>query len=759
MSRPAASTPRPRGAARPPGAAVAPGTAARAPRWRRLPAGPLALAGIVALGFLLTAFFTRRVTEWLVMTDEMQYVKLALSIWQHGAIVPHIHGAYYGSLSQLYPLLLSPLVGLLDMPHAFLAAHYLNALVMATAAIPAYLLVRGFSRSLPAALAAAALTVAVPYMSMSIELLTEVAAYPAVLWALLGIHRAVIAPSPKRDVLALLGIALAVSARTQFVLLGFAFPAVVVLHELGYALAAVGDRRAALREAARRGARGHLVLWAVVAVGALAAAALAATGRLSSVLGQYSGTTSGPLLPPGIVDSSLAHVDLVIVAVGVIPAVLALGWAVSSLVRPSTRPLHAYAVLGLVVGVALLLEVASFDLRFVNDFLQTRYLGALAPIFGVGMIACLVDPRRRWAGVIVAAIALGRALPMLPYSPAPSPYFSAPDTAFHAVLYGRTLHLAGHLGLHGFDVDTLLRWGTPLAGLVLAALLVRAPRRPLLIGVCGVVLVYGTLETAYVLNKISHGPNGARPVSGGTVTGRDWIDSHVPSGASVALIPTQIADAPVPPDQAGYYDQQLWWDTEFWNKDVEQAYALPGIDTYTVWPKPQLRVDERTGRLLVGDQLRYVALSASAMRFGLRARRVLAVQPGTGTPVLELLDVPRPYRVDWSTAGVGDDGQTNPRWRIRAYGGAAPGGRSVGFDVAARPAQAGRVRLLLRAGRRRRAVTIPSGGTAQPRMTLCVPAGAHADLDVAVAGHAPAVPVKLTRIVAGDAPAGCRGRA
>jgi hypothetical protein len=409
----------------------------------------LALTAIFLIAFAGTAYFTRQVTEWLVMTDEMQYVKLAIGLWQDGQIVPHIHGFYIASFSRLYPILLAPIFGPLDMPTAFTVAHYLNAAIMASAVFPAYLLVRGFSRSHIAALFAAALAVAVPYMAMSLMLMTEVVGFPAFLWAVLAIHRSMTDPSPKRDVLAFIAIGIAVLARTQFMVLALLFPLAVVVHETSLALARRATDRAAVWPALREAAGRHLVLWIGVLVGAAAMAVLSYTGRLSSVLGQYSVTAQGHLLPPGTGRSAVAHADLLLVAVGVIPGILALGWAAASILRPSSKALHAYAVLLLVVLTAVVVEVTSFDLRFVKGFLQTRYLAPLAPLLMIGMVACLVDERRRWIGVGVAAIVLSRYLPWLPYSPAPSPWFGAPDTAFHIVLSTRVPQVGGWIGRPG----------------------------------------------------------------------------------------------------------------------------------------------------------------------------------------------------------------------------------------------------------------------------------------------------------------------
>ena len=44
--------------------------------------------------------------------------------------------------NQLYPLLIAPLFGHGDVPFAITAAHVLNAIVMASAALPAYALAR-----------------------------------------------------------------------------------------------------------------------------------------------------------------------------------------------------------------------------------------------------------------------------------------------------------------------------------------------------------------------------------------------------------------------------------------------------------------------------------------------------------------------------------------------------------------------------------------------------------------------------------------
>jgi hypothetical protein len=123
----------------------------------------------------------------------------------------------------------------LDAPTAVRAGHLLNALLLPSAAVPAFLLARSVSGSRAAGYAAGALTVFTPWLVLTSTLLTENAAYPAFVWAVYLCHRALTRPSPSADALAIGGLALAFLARTQFVVLAVAFPLVVVCHEAGFA--------------------------------------------------------------------------------------------------------------------------------------------------------------------------------------------------------------------------------------------------------------------------------------------------------------------------------------------------------------------------------------------------------------------------------------------------------------------------------------------------------------------------------------------
>src|SRR5947208_16420545 len=165
------------------------------------------------------------------MTDELQVVRLAESTAARLSPVPHIHGAYYGALAQLYPLLLAPLFGVLSAPAAETAAHALNALLLPSAAWPAFLLARSVTGSRSAGLAAAALTAFTPWLVLSSTLLTENAAYPAFVWAVFLCHRALHEPGTGRDAAAVGALVLAYLARTQLFVLAVALPIAVVVYE------------------------------------------------------------------------------------------------------------------------------------------------------------------------------------------------------------------------------------------------------------------------------------------------------------------------------------------------------------------------------------------------------------------------------------------------------------------------------------------------------------------------------------------------
>jgi hypothetical protein len=354
------------------------------------------LAALLALWLAASAglqALTTRVADWFVMTDELLYERLAISVARGRSPLPRVHGALIPNVDQLYPLLLSPVFGAGLVPHSLREAHLLNAFLACSACIPAFLLTRrAGGRSLAAWFVAVA-TLLVPWLVLSSFLLTEVVAYPAFLWAVYAMLASVDRPTPRNDVLALCGIALAVLARTQFVFLLVVLPVTLLVLE----------RRSAVRS--------HRVL--VWAYGVLLAGlvALLATGHTASALGTYGSTLRGNLLPSDSGRSLVEHVAVIALGLGILPFLVGTAWLLAGAMRRDP-----FGLLGTVTVTALLLEVTVFDLRFGGGGVRDRYLFYAAPIVLAGFASALVRgpwPRRSLA-VPVLLVATGFGVARLP---------------------------------------------------------------------------------------------------------------------------------------------------------------------------------------------------------------------------------------------------------------------------------------------------------------------------------------------------------
>src|SRR4051794_25074390 len=204
---------------------------------RSLPAAArrsdVALVGALWLGLAVAlASVTYRIADWFKVPDELVFQRLAQSIAHDHSLVPRIHGEFIRSLNQLYPLLISPVVGGGYVADDLPSIRVLNAVVVTSACIPAYLLARRVTGRRGVAFLLAALSVCLPWIVLSAFMLTEVVALPAFLWGILAIQNAIVRPSVRSDLLALAALALAVSARTQFVLLVGVLPLALVAFEL-----------------------------------------------------------------------------------------------------------------------------------------------------------------------------------------------------------------------------------------------------------------------------------------------------------------------------------------------------------------------------------------------------------------------------------------------------------------------------------------------------------------------------------------------
>ena len=663
----------------------------------------------VALALALSAL-TTRVTDWFVMTDELLYEKLGTGVWQVGSPLPHVHGESIPNLNQLYPLLLAPLFRHGLVPASLHDAHALNAWVMSSACIPAYFLALRVTGRALVAYPLALLTVCLPWIVVSSFLLTEVAGYPAFLWAVLAIHAAVASPSRRNDVLALLAIALAVFARTQFELLLVVLPLAIVAFELG---------RGGLRGAWRR----HLVLTVAYAVLVLGAVVLAALGLFSRVVGTYRGALEGRLVPDGMGRSLTEHLATLALGLGILPFVVGTAWLLANAVRPRSRELHAFACVASLAIAATALEVTVFDLRFGDGAVRDRYLFYVAPLVLLGFLCALVDTRwPRWSLLAPATlVTLGFALDHLPaYG------------IFHADSPVAVLHdwLRSAFGsLNG--ARAFLAAATVLATLLFVALSRTVPRRYLAPALAVLTLVALPLETANAFARLfAHDGTSGRPVSLPQGVVFNWIDRTIGPDAKVTIVPY--------PSLPGEYFASvgMWWDLEFWNRSVVRAAHRPGEFEWTpsTFPKLYLRFDPRTGRANVSPT-RYVAQSDKETRFRISGNAI------SNTRGAILTEAELPWRTDFLTLGAYDDGWTRPRVpaTVRVFaepGQGRPALRTISLGLRA-PADVPSRPFTLDTNLASQAGTATNGATAYRLINVCVPATGYADVRVATPDFSP----------------------
>ncbi len=678
------------------------------------------LALWLGLGWALSRL-TTRVMDWFVMTDELLYERLGISVAHLHSPLPRVHGELIPNLNQLYPVLLGAVYWHGDVPGSLRAAHLLNAFVMSSAAIPAYLLARRVTGSRALAHLVAFLTVCVPWIVYASFLLTEVAGYPAFLWAMLAIVATVAAPSRRRDALAIGGLALAVLARTQFIVLVPVVPVVLAAYEL--AESSPGRPAARLAGAIRRTFRRHGLLGWFYALAAAGIVVLLSVGRAGSVLGTYAGTIEGNLLPNGVGRALLEHVAALALPLGILPFVVGGAWLLAGIARPAATERYAFALTATITIVAVLLEVTLFDLRFGAGLVRDRYLFYLVPLLLVAFASALGDRSwPRWSLLLPAGLAgAGLLVARLPVHGGLNADAPASDLGRYVVT-----------GLHSV---TAARATLGASALVLTLLFVQGAallshRR--LAGVLALLaLVAFPAETAYAFKRLFEAPaTSGRPLTLQQGNVFDWVDRAVGTGASVTMVPYPFID--------GDYWASIayWWDLEFWNASVDRAaYASGAFEgTPSTFPKLALRFDRRTGRANIAPT-RYVAELASESRFRIDGD-TLTFDRGA-----RLIDTGgSAWYADWITLGLYDDGWTRPGppATVRVFpsrGQQGPRLRMLVLRIRS-PVDGRPVAVTSNAGRWRGNVSA-SQGTTVATVPVCQPSRGFTDIRISAHGQTP----------------------
>ena len=654
------------------------------------------------------------------MTDELLYAKLATSIADTGSPLPQVHGSSIAVYNQLYPLLIAPLYGTLSPPDAFRAAHLLNAFLMVSAIFPVYLLGRQvLSRRW--AFAASALSVLVPWMVLIGFLMTEAAAYPAFLWAILGLQLAVAKPSPRRDLLAVAALCFAVLARTQFAVLVVVLPFAILAHEV--------VTRRALVAGMRHAVAAHRVLASLYAAGLALAAILAVAGSFGRLLGVYAVTVEeGSLLPSGVWASAGRHLDAVAIGCGLVPLILGGGWMLATVVRPQNRKEHALATLSVVTIALLTFEAASFSIRFGDAIVRDRYLFYVVPLLLIGSAAALEGARRRQvavgAGLVTVLFAATAA--QLPFTIYPGVWVDSPASVLNEVLSEQS----GQLGTGTFVALLGL-----LLGLATLLALLFAPRAPLAIFTLVALGAFSILTLRSEVDRIITGTGlSGRPLAGSPGLVLDWVDTVVPEGERTALVAFPVSTA---------WDTTAirWWDVEFWNRRVTHAYVAADENfRYTGFPQPSLELDWSTGVAADTDGAPpYVIVAPGDSRF-LLAGREQATNLG-----FVVRQVERPYRALWMSRGLQTDGWTAPGHSatIRVYAPDPDRSGLVHLRIHLRAPDVSPAEYRLSAAGKARARALEPGETRAETVRLCLAAGSVADVRITSTSSAQITHVQL----------------
>jgi hypothetical protein len=676
----------------------------------------------LALGSVL-AEFARHVTDYLDF-DAGRYERLAISVAETHSIVPRINGVNIHYVSMLYPLLIAPFFTGAALWKDLQNAQIASAYIMASACVPAFLLTRRLTRLWWAPYFVGVFSVCMPWIVTSMGLMTEVASYPASVWAVYAIVVAVATPSKLRDLLALVAIGLGFLARGELITLLFVFPVAAMVFELGRGPAGGIRRRTSV--AARSLVMSHPVLIVVCGLLGCLALGLEAVGRLASTIGIYSVYSSAGHIVWGALPRSLAeHVATFSLGVGVVPCVIALAWIGREVVRPAAgRETHAFACVSAVMLVVIFVQATNFDL-VVNLYIHDRFIMYFVPVMLLGAVLGLTDTRplrRSLIGplfVVVSGFAFG-AIPAVTWGQFPWLDLDTPVSTVYRVL-------ASHLG--GLTPARALLIAITIAGTGLVFATRELKLRPghvvvVVLGWSAIAMVFST-EWTFV-RAFDAGDRNSRTLTAPLHGTLDWIDAAVGSGARVTAI-----QYPVSSDW--FVNEKAWVDYEYFNKSLVRDARIVGADPFDYtgfwFPKLDLHFDPATGSV-AESPTRWVASSVGETRF-----RLVGVTRFNEQNV-ELIDVGTPWRLEWLTSGLYDDGWTKPGIpvTVRLYpapGQQTPRIRTVTFIMRAPTSSQRPVEISAQGHSVQATVTVSSTIAST---SVCVPTHGYAAIRLRVSG-------------------------
>jgi hypothetical protein len=623
---------------------------------RIAPVELVVVAILIALATTVYTIYALRVGQF--QNDEEQYVSLARYVATHFPGALWQSGIYPRGPQRLDAWIMAIPFALARGPGAYETAHAIQCLMFASTALPVYLLARRAGLSAPWSMLAAALAIVVPWAVVATSFLAESAAYPAYAWVLYATWMAIVHPSVRRELLALVAVLVAVLSRTAMLALVPVLPLAVLWQQWRWG--APGLSRA---ERARRYpstiARTHPVSAVMIVVGAVALIA----DRLGLLPGRGLRALAGGYGLPQLeslgdtFNRFRQYLARAAVGTGLLAVVLGLPWTVATLVRPRDRERHATAVVCTLGVAAILLSL----LRAGGDERYVLYLAAPISIAAVAALSGAASGHLGWraqAGVLACAAIVIALITSSIWPPLASPYdfFSYPS----AIFYQRVLltHIAKvHVPVLHLSAEGLIAAAILIATLAYA-LAVRARRlataAPVVLGIA--LLALCLTQTVYTMNKftalVASAPNAAQ---------RSWVDLHVPSRAHVGALSLSMGGGPsyVP----------IWRTTEFWNTAVnlDVFFGKVGALPLPLGSEPvQLEIQAATGLLHAhaggaGGPARPVPRYLLVPRQGTnRVGLHGALVAQSSYLPLTLMRLSSPARVDWTISGTSEEGFMAP---------------------------------------------------------------------------------------------------
>ncbi|HEV3001518.1 MAG TPA: hypothetical protein VGW75_12325, partial [Solirubrobacteraceae bacterium] len=483
----------------------------------------------------------------------------------------------------------------------------------------------------------------------------------------LAMLRALERPSGRRDALAVVLLAALVFTRVQFVVLGAAWVAIVLVVERRRA----GGWRAALRGVRRR----HPATAACVALAAAGLVALLAlgvlTGRLRDLAGPYYNIGRRDDVPGNFGLGLTWELEMLALGVGLLPAVLAAAWYGRALGRRAEEPgTFRFAAVTLTLVGALFAGTLWAQGGWLDFRSEERYFIYAVPLLWIGAVAAVErrDVPVRWiAGCAVALALVLFTLPIAVQNTGEQVFLGPVSmSAAHVLprLEGTASDLTGLKGLlSGRDI-------AGLACLLLAAGAAAAWRRGPRVRALALVpaVALQLFLAAYAFSGVYGKLEG---IGGLTVdvpfADLGWIDRATPGDPRLPLLDNQSEDR-----------DALQRNSIFWNDEVTWVYRLEPLRLKEPeWPvftldKSFSGLTRELGLTLPLPE--YALTAVDSPLWQVEGETVRASPDGR----LALVRPSRPWRAAWVAYGIEADGQV-----LRRIDLAARRGQRVTIEVAA----------------------------------------------------------------------------